>query len=176
MRNIRGIEHIGITVPSHADAVRFFENAFGATALFSLTGPGKPPLSADQVGSKNGLLPGTAIVAVTMMRLGNGPNVELFEIDVPRRTESDTISDIGISHFSLTVDDMAAATAQFEKAGGTLLEGPYGLTGQEEGDGNRGRFGLTPWGLLVEFESFASPFSYDEGATEERWIPSPNAG
>lgn len=167
----RGIEHLGITVPDHAQAVRFFEQAFGATPLFSLVKKGEAPLGADQVGSKNGLLPGTAIVAVTMMRLAHGPNLEIFEIDRPRRTEASTISDIGISHFSVTVDDIDAVAAKFEQAGGTLLEGPYGLTGQEQGQGNRGRFGLTPWGLLIEFESFSSPFQYDEEATEQRWLP-----
>ncbi|WP_375688799.1 VOC family protein [Pseudooceanicola sp. LIPI14-2-Ac024] len=171
----RGIEHIGITVPDHEQAADFFERAFGAETLFSLTERNLAPFPGEELHPKNGLLPGTAIVAVSMMRLANGPNVELFQVDRPRQTEPRGISDMGISHFSLTVDDIDAATADFAAAGGTLLEGPYPLTLQEAGPGNRGRFGLTPWGLLVEFESFGSPVDCDAAETADRWYPARGA-
>lgn len=173
---IRGIEHIGITVPDHEKALAFFKAAFGAEVLFSLTDKTRAPLPGTELAPKNGLRPGTAIVAVSMLRLQNGPNVEIFEIDHPGRREAAGISDIGISHFSLNVEDMAAARARFAEAGGTLMEGPYNLTGQEEGPGNRGCFGLTPWGLLIEFEQFPSPIAYDESATVPRWLPKSTTG
>lgn len=171
--DVRGIEHIGITVPDHAAAVAFFENAFDAEVLFSLVTKSEAPLPGRELGPKNGLRPDTAIVAVSMLRFANGPNIEIFEIDRPGHPGGGNIADIGISHFSINVGDIDAASARFEKAGGTLLEGPYPLSGQEEGAGNKGRFGLTPWGLLIEFESFASPMKYDEGTTATRWLPAP---
>lgn len=167
----RGIEHIGITVPDHDAAVRFFQDAFGAEPLFSLVRKGEPPLGAAKVGPQNGLAPGTAIVALSMLRVQDGPNLEIFEIDRPQSALGQGIADFGLSHFSVTVADVDAATARFERAGGTLLEGAYDLTGQEAGPGNRGRFGRTPWGLLVEFESFASPIRYDPEARARRWFP-----
>jgi catechol 2,3-dioxygenase-like lactoylglutathione lyase family enzyme len=167
----RGIEHVGVTVPDYAQAVRFFEEAFGATALFSLVRRGETPLGAVGLGPQNGLHAGTAIIAITMIRLANGPDVETFEIDRPRRRETSGAGDIGISHFSLTIDDIDATTARFEKTGGTLLEGPYDLFGQETGPGNRDRIGLTPWGPLTEFERFAAPFRCNAEAREERWLP-----
>lgn len=167
----RGIEHIGLTVPDHEAAVAFFEQALGAELLFSLTSKDREPLSAKDLHPKNGLAHGTAIVAVSMMGLHNGPNLEIFEIDHPSGAPERGIADFGMHHFSLTVDDMEAVTARFAEAGGTLMEGPYELSGQEEGDGNRGRFGKTPWGLLVEFETFRSPISYDPVARAERWFP-----
>ncbi|MDG6080250.1 VOC family protein [Erythrobacter litoralis] len=167
----RGIEHIGMTVPNHETAVRFFGDALGAEILFSLVTKSDESMGAEELGPKNGLAAGTAIVAVTMMRLRNGPNLEIFEIDYPKGQPVRGIAEFGLHHISLTVDDMEAVTKRFEDAGGTLLEGPYDLTGQEAGEGNRGRFGRTPWGLLIEFESFGSPIEYDAEARARRWFP-----
>ena len=167
----RGIEHIGFTVPDHDAAVSFIKQAFGATELFSLVRKSDDPMGADQLNEKNGLRPGSAIVAVSMLRLGNGPNLEVFEIDRPGHQRPLGISDIGMHHVSLNVDDIDAACARFEKAGGELMSCPYELTGQEEGQGNFGRFGLTPWGMLIEFEQFETPIQLDEDASEERWYP-----
>ncbi len=105
--------------------MQFFSDAFGTTRLFSLVRKNDPPLDAHAIGAKNGLPKGVAIVAISMLRFGNGANLEVFEIDWPRRTDAATIGDIGsISHFSVTGDDIDAATARFEAAGGSLLEGP----------------------------------------------------
>lgn len=172
----RGVEHLGITVPDHAQAVKFFRKALGAEVLFSLTDKKREPYLGKDIGSKNGLLPGTAIVAVSMLRFGNGPNLEIFEIDRPRHTDQRSISDFGISHFSITVDDIDAAAKKFQDAGGTMLEGPYNLTDQEQGPGNRGVFGQTPWGLLIEFEQLPSPMTYDNDTAATRWLPAPPEG
>lgn len=171
---VRGIEHIGITVPDHAAAVSFFEQAFGAEVLFSLTDKDRPPITHKDVGAQNGLRASKAIVAVSMLRLQNGPNVEVFEIDAPEGRTGRGIADYGISHFSVTVDDIDAATRRFAEAGGTLLEGPYDLGDQEAGAGNRGRFGRAPWGLLIEFEQLPSPMSYDGEPDAPRWLPPDN--
>lgn len=167
----RGVEHIGITVPDHDAAVLFFKHAFGAEPLFSLVRKGEEPMCADALHAKNGLAPGTAIVAVSLLRMRHGANIEIFEIDHPHGEPGQGIADFGISHFSVTVDDMDAVTSRFVAAGGTLLDGPYALSGQEQGSGNLGRFGRTPWGLLIEFECFRSPISYDTGARSVRWFP-----
>lgn len=170
---IRGIEHIGITVPDHAEAVAFFSRAFGAEILFSLTNKTRRPLPGRDLNATNGLRSDAAIVAVSTLRLANGANIEIFEIDCPGRPGSIGIGDIGISHFSVTVDDIESACADFAAAGGRLLEGPYDLTAQEAGPGNRGRFGLTPWGLLIEFEQLPAPMTYDPGTRAQRWLPAP---
>ncbi|WP_138465760.1 VOC family protein [Poseidonocella sp. HB161398] len=170
--NFRGIEHVGITVPDHDAAVAFFARAFGTEVLFSLTSKDRAPLPGTELEAKNGLRRGTAIVAVSMLRFGNGANLEIFEIDRPGAAQGG-ISETGISHFSITVEDIDAASAAFAAAGGELLEGPYALTGQEEAPGNRGRFGLTPWGLLIEFEALPSPVRYDGAPSAPRWLPAP---
>ncbi|TMV86489.1 VOC family protein [Thioclava sp. BHET1] len=169
----RGIEHLGITVPDHDAALAFFTAAFGAIRLYSLVNEQTGPLSAQTVGARNGLRFGTSIRAVSMLRLANGPNLEIFEIDRPSGQPESSISDLGISHFSLTVEDIDLTCARFEEAGGVLLAGPYDLSDQEAGRGNRGRFGRAPWGLLIEMEQLPAAMDYDteEGATAQRWLP-----
>ena len=106
MTTIRGIEHIGITVPDHDAAIAFFKAAFGAEEMFSQTKTNGGPFPAEEIGPKNGLRPGTAMMRVTVLRLQNGPNVEIFEIDRPGGTPEANISDFGISHFRVNVTDM----------------------------------------------------------------------
>ena len=56
--SIRGIEHIGLTVPNHEEAIRFFKAAFGAEVLYSLTDKDHDPITHEDVGSKNRLRTG----------------------------------------------------------------------------------------------------------------------
>ncbi|MAE92230.1 MAG: glyoxalase [Pelagibaca sp.] len=171
MTTIRGIEHIGITVPDHDAAIAFFKAAFGAEEMFSQTKTNGGPFPAEEIGPKNGLRPGTAMMRVTVLRLQNGPNVEIFEIDRPGGTPEANISDFGISHFSVNVTDIDAAIAAFCRAGGALLEGPYHLAAPEDGPGNKGIFGRTPWGLLIEIQQLPAAMTYFDAASAERWIP-----
>lgn len=171
MSSINGIEHIGITVPDHDKAIAFFDAAFGVEQLFSQTDTNGGPMPASQVGRMNGLRKGTKMLKVSVLRFKNGPNLEVFEIDQPAGSTNDNIADYGITHFSVNVDDIDAASARFTDAGGELLSEPYDLGAPEDGAGNRGVFGRTPWGLLIEMEQFKSPMTYKPSATEERWLP-----
>lgn len=169
---IRGIEHIGITVPEIEAAERFFVEAFGARTLYALIEKGGKPQLGDEMEGKNGLEAGTKIVAMRMMRIADGANVELFEVDGAHGSVADGPSRYGLHHFALYVDDLDAAASRFRAAGGTMLEGPIELGGKERGPGNRCWFGNTPWGLHVEFVHLPSPIALDdEAATGPRWMP-----
>lgn len=171
MSTFRGIEHVGITVPDHDAAVAFFEAAFGTEEMFSQTKSNGGPIPAEEISPQNGLRPGTAMMKVSVLRLQNGPNVEIFEIDRPGGNPESNISDFGISHFSVNVDDIDAAVEAFSNAGGTLLQGPYDLAAPEDGPGNRGIFGRTPWGLLIEIQQLPAPMTYFDDTTSKRWLP-----
>jgi catechol 2,3-dioxygenase-like lactoylglutathione lyase family enzyme len=171
MANFGGIEHIALTVPDHAAAVRFMEEAFGATVLYSIVSPDEAPLTAEDVGHINGLLPGTKMVAASQMRFANGPNIELFQLEGYRRSEAAGINDVGLVHFSVLVEDIVAASERFRRAGGRLMDGPNDLGHQEAGAGNRNWFGQMPWGTWVEFMTFAAPIRYDADAVSTRWFP-----
>ena len=171
MSTIRGIEHIGITVPDHDAAVSFLKAAFGAEPMFSQTASNGGPMPAEDVGPMNGLRAGTAMKKVSVLRMKHGPNIEVFEIDRPAGTPATNIADYGISHFSVNVSDVYAAAGAFAEAGGELLSDPYELGGPEEGPGNRGVFGRTPWGLLIEMEQLPAPMHYYPEAEARRWLP-----
>ena len=168
---IRGIEHVAMTVPDMEDGIRFLEQAFGATVLYRHLKLTDEPLKGPGVAKMNALPAGATMRGLCQLRLGNAANIELFQIDGVRRTQAAQINDMGLVHFSVAVDDIDAACARFERAGGKLLPGPHDLGTNEKGPGNRFRFGQTPWGTWIEFATLRSPLRYDAGARQQRWIP-----
>lgn len=172
MANIRGIEHVGITVPSIEAAERFFQEAFGAQTLYALIDKGGTAQDGAEMHDKNGLETGTRIVALRMMRLAEGANVELFEVQGAHGDVADGPSRFGLHHFALYVEDLERAAEQFVNAGGEMLVGPIELGGKEKGPGNRCWFGKTPWDMPVEFVHLPSPLALDDEARSgRRWIP-----
>jgi catechol 2,3-dioxygenase-like lactoylglutathione lyase family enzyme len=172
MRPFRGIEHIGITVPSIEAAEHFFHAAFGAETLYALIDKDGAPQRGEDMLPRNGLLPGTCIVAMRMMRIAHGPNVELFEVAGARGTTAEGPASMGLHHIALYADDLEAAAARFTQAGGTMMDGPITLSGPEEGPGNRCWFGRTPWGLTIELIHLPSPLALDDAQRSgPRWIP-----
>lgn len=172
MGNIKGIEHIGITVPEIEQAEEFFKAAFGAETLYALIEKGGKPQVGEEMHGKNGLEPGARIIAMRMMRIADGANVELFEVDGVHGSTPDGPTRMGLHHFALYVDDLGAAAERFRQAGGTMLDGPIDLGGKEKGPGNQCWFGNTPWGLHVEFVHLPAPIALDDpGRTGPRWMP-----
>lgn len=172
MSHVKGIEHIGLTVPSIAEAERFLHEALGAETLYGLIREPSEAQQGDDMHDKNGLEPGTRIVGMRMMRIANGPNLELFEVEGAHGTTAGGPSSVGLHHFSIYADDLNVAARRFRDAGGKMLEGPITLSGPEEGPGNQCWFGRTPWGLTIEFIYLPSPLKLDDEARSgQRWRP-----
>ncbi len=172
MSAIKGIEHIGITVPSIEEAERFFHAAFDARTLYALIDKDDEPQRGEDMEPKKGLRAGTQIIAMRMLRIAKGANVELFEVTGIDGGTASGPADMGIHHFALYVDDLDAAATKFRAAGGSMRDGPIELGGKEKRPGNRCWFGTTPWGLPVEFIHLPSPLNLDnEAASGPRWLP-----
>jgi catechol 2,3-dioxygenase-like lactoylglutathione lyase family enzyme len=75
MTNVRAVEHIGVTVPDLEQATTFFAEAFGAQKLYDML---DEPLRGPAVEKGLGVPEGAVIEVIRMLRLGNGPNIELF--------------------------------------------------------------------------------------------------
>jgi hypothetical protein len=104
-------------------------------------------------------------------RRGRGPGLELFEVRGPDQRPAVRFSDFGLQHFALYVDDLDLATERFVAAGGTMFSGPNEMEGLEKCEGNRWRYGRTPWGSVIELISSPSPQAYERDTPLRRWKP-----
>jgi len=167
---IHGLDHIGITVPDIDAATAFFESAFDAEFIYDSLPGSSPPQEGDETETTLNLPKGAKVNKVRMIRLRNGPGIELFEMSGAEQREAVRPSDYGLQHFAVYVDDMAAATAQFEKAGGMLCSPPQKLIfDAEAGEGNLFCYGKTPWGAMIELVTYPSPMPYEATTPLRRW-------
>jgi len=159
------IEHIGITVPDVVEATHFFEVAFGAKFVADL-------LSPEGVGDVTGAQrhtqdvrrtelrspfwnpDHTSLHAVRVMSLGNGAQVELFEFVVDGQRDPAALSDLGVTHIGIQVDDIDAAAARIAAAGGHLFDGPRSMFAPDSDEENRFVYTRAPWGMLIELVTY----------------------
>jgi catechol 2,3-dioxygenase-like lactoylglutathione lyase family enzyme len=165
---IRAIEHVGITVPDLEQATTFFTKAFGAETLYDML---DEPLAGPAVEAGLGIPAGATVKSIRMMRLGEGPNLELFVYSGTTQREPVVPSDYGLQHFCIYVDDIDKAASQLEEAGGTLLSQPNDLPGGDAGAGNRYLYARTPWGSTIELVTYPSTQAYEAGTQLRRWRP-----
>lgn len=166
--NVRGIDHIGITVPDVEAATRFLSKAFDATIVYDTVADGLPRRSPDDLVATVALDENQRIIATRIVRLGDSANIELFEVEgmVPG---VHGIGALGLQHFAVYCDDIAKALRRVLAAGGTHLRGPNPLFGAEEGPGNAMHYVRAPWGTLIELIS--TPAGTAPGRETDRWQP-----
>lgn len=166
--NVRGIDHIGITVPDVEAATRFLSQAFNATVVYDTVVDGLPRRSPEDLAATVALNQTQRVIATRIVRLGDSANIELFEI-------KDTVPGVhgigalGLQHFAVYCDDIAEVLRRVLAAGGTQLRGPNPLFGAEEGPGNAMHYVRAPWGTLIELTS--TPAGTAPGREMNRWQP-----
>mgnify|MGYP003116380692 CR=1 FL=1 len=107
---MRGMEHIGFTVPNIDEACTFFEDILGATTLFVAATDFRND-DSDWMNEHLRVHPRSVIKEFRYLRLGNGSNLEVFEYESPdQATAPPKNSDIGGHHLAFSVDDMDAAS------------------------------------------------------------------
>jgi hypothetical protein len=65
-----------------------------------------PPFAVPKAEAMLGLAPGTALVAMRMMQLRDGPGLELFEMHGPEQRPTARPNDFGWLHIAVYVDDI----------------------------------------------------------------------
>ncbi len=148
IKGIRGIQHVGFTVPDMTAALAFFVDLLGSDLLFSVG-----PIAVDAARAVKYNVPeGATLRLITMLRLPNGPNIELFEYDLEHRAPQGAphVNDLGGHHLAFQVDDLAQVVAELRAAGITILGEPSEVAAGPL-QGLRWVYALAPWGLHVEF-------------------------
>lgn len=169
--NIVGIDHIGINVPDIDAATAFLQNAFGAEVIYESYSKELPPLELDktEAGALN-MKPQAKLHSCRMIKLGNGIDIELFEIHVDGQRESVKSSDLGLQHFAVYTDNISESLERFATAGGKISSIPKPLLFPlEAGKKNFFCYGLTPWGSSVEFITYPDGMPYEANTITRRW-------
>lgn len=140
---VRGLDHVAVTVPDLEAARSFFENGLGCQTVFDL-GP-----FMDESGTWMQDYIGThprAEMLIAVMKCGNVSSIELMQISSPNQNKTfPRRDDYGAASLGFYVDDLEAAIQQVEAAGGVALGG---ITDVNQGPETGRRFIYTqaPWG------------------------------
>ncbi len=164
---MRGVDHIGITVPDLAQAEAFFTNVLGCQKATSFG-----PFRDDKGNFMADVLevdPRAVIEQITLMRCGFGSNIELFHYTAPdQKTVTARNSDIGGHHIAIYVDDIAAAAEYFKTAGVRTLAGPIPITDGPVA-GQSILYFFAPWGLQMEAISYPDGQAYEKDGGPVLW-------
>lgn len=170
---MRGVDHIGITVPDIAQATTFFVDVLGCTDAMSFG-----PISDNEGTFMQDALhvdPKAVIEKITQVRCGNGSNVELFQYQAPDQTTvSMRNSDIGGHHIAFYVDDIAAAATSLKEAGVETFAGPVPIS-EGPAAGQTILYFLTPWGTQMELITYPDGMAYERDAPVKLWSPKDQA-
>lgn len=156
---LKGMEHIGVTVPSLAEGKAFFEKVLGCEQAYEL-GPFKDEKGTwmtDNIGAHK-----SSVARIASLKCGNATNIELFEFASPSQDKtSPKRDDIGATSIGFYVEDIGAAVAHLKKHNVKLLgevkkveEGPIA--------GRSWIYAETPWGLQIFFESEPNGIAYSK--------------
>lgn len=171
---MRGIDHIGITVPDLDEAEHFLVDVLGAQHIYTL---GAKQADDDWMTVHLGVDARTVIREIRFYRLGSGSNIETFlyepgGADHPQRPQPHN-SDIGGHHLAIYVDDMDAAIAHLRGHGIEPMGQPTASAGPASGQ--RWEYFLSPWGMQFELVSYPGGKAYEQDAdrngTPKLWHP-----
>jgi len=164
---MRGIDHIGFTVPDLDEAERFFIDVLGAEPVYTL---GSKQADDDWMEVTLGVHPRTVLREIRFLRLGNGSNIELFKYDAADgQAPQPRNSDIGGHHLAIYVDDMDAAVEHLRAYDVEIMGQPTLSKGASEGQ--VWLYFRSPWGMQFELVSFPNGKAYEHGASRLLWHP-----
>ena len=164
---MRGVNHIGITVPDMVQAEAFFSDVLGCHKATSFG-----PFRDDAGTFMQDLLavdPRAVIEQITLMRCGFGSNIELFKYTAPdQKTVTPRNSDIGGHHIAVYVDDIDAAAAYLKDKGVRTLMGPLPVN-EGPAAGQAIIYFFAPWGLQMEAISYPKGMAYEKDGGPTLW-------
>ncbi len=168
MPGLRGVEHVGFTVPDLEEATRFFVEVMGCERFYDLG----PFASADDwMARQLNVHPRTEMRKLRFFRCGHGPNFEIFEYSAPdQRAVLPKNSDIGGHHLAFYTDDFDASLAWLRDHGVEILGEPV-VRDQGPSAGQTWIYFRTPWGMQLELVSYPRGKGYEAGTDRRLWSP-----
>ena len=138
-KTIRGIDHIGVVVPNLEQATKFLQEALGAQVIYQSISKSDRPLEGEEIETQTSLFRDTKITGLSMIRIEDGPDIELFEMHGPVMHPPAQSSDFGMTHMAFYADNPEAAVDRFERAGGVVFMRPTRI-GLSTATGDRNTF------------------------------------
>ena len=170
---LTGVEHIGLTVPDIDGATRFLADVLGATTLYDIG-----PFESAHDWMANHLAPekGGHIYRIRVMRVANGPVLELFEFARPERNSRLPPAEAGPAnrttdwHMAFYVEDMEQALAALKQHGARIQSGPVTMT-EGPSAGLQWLYFQAPWGLQLELVSYPAGIAAYKALRLDIWRP-----
>jgi catechol 2,3-dioxygenase-like lactoylglutathione lyase family enzyme len=158
-----GVDHIGLTVPDRAAAVKFFTGVLGCVEVYT-AGPFSDP-KGDWMQSNLDVDP-KASTTLTMVRCGPTQNVELFEYHGPNeKMQPPKNSDVGGSHIAFYVKDITQAVAYLKAQPGVKVLGTPTPVSEQPNGGEIFVYFQTPWGQTMELLTYNKGLDYQKTTT-----------
>ena len=165
---MRGMEHIGFTVPNLEEAVRFFVDVVGCEAIYEM---GPFDFAEDWAKENLNIDSGTTLKKLMLLRCGFGSNFEIFEFDARSQNRSvPRNSDVGGHHLAFYVDDIDAAVTYLRSKGVQVMGEPKSSPSGPSA-GQTWIYFLAPWGMQLELVSFPHGKAYELNTDRRLWHP-----
>jgi len=165
MPGLRGLDHIGFTVPNLQQAVDFFCDVLGCQAIYEL---GALQRDDNWMEEHLNVHPRTVLRGLRFLRCANGSNFELFEYQAPDQRPQPRNTDIGGHHLAFYVDDCHAATAYLRGHSVRVLGEPKDSQAGPSA-GQTWVYFLTPWDMQCELVSFPRGKAYESQSPRHAW-------
>lgn len=171
MSIVRGMNHIGLTVPDIEAATDFFKKGLDAKVAYDSQTLDDPPRGGGEVEHFLGIPAGSKIIKKRMIVIGNGPNIEMFQFENTESAHPPDLEDYGYTHLSFYTDDIESAFEKLKSAGGRPLSEIHENTRYEDTEGNGTVYFKTPWDSLIELQTLPNGYYYPDDSESEVFIP-----
>ena len=171
MSNIKGINHIGLTVLDIEEATTFLKEAFDAKIAYDALTYDDEPREGEEVERMLGLSKGARIVRQRMIVIGNGPNIEMFEVESNNQKEPLKLEDLGFNHISLMVDHIEDVLEDAKRAGAEPLSETHDNSTYEDTKDSQSVYIKAPFNALIELQAIPNGYYYPEDSEAKVFIP-----
>lgn len=166
---LRGVEHIGFTVPDIQAATLFFTDVIGCEFVYALGPIGDG--TGDWMPLHLNVPANVRVKELRFFRCGFGPNFEIFEFDGAERSPAQPRNcDVGGHHLAFYVDNFAAACAYLRDCG-VQVQGEPTVRVDGPSAGQTWVYFLAPWGMQLELVSFPQGKGYEQPGGVRLWHP-----